>query len=225
MNELIAFLESLILPANMVDKKYKDGVPNLLSKLITLDGSAEEILKPPPKSTKLKNRKMKPGKSGLYPGEDTYLSRWWGLPDTDAYTDAPGESKEDIMRKRVAQLRIRETQLQMIVILETLALRPLATSPTDYIGELPSIGQIDGLSDDMIMTCSKSKKPLDLAVLIEVHVDRLCIWQSLAAEEGRTASTVGEVPIADRRPKVLANTHDHAANMLREFCVEVIVPL
>lgn len=224
MNDLVTFLESLILPANVVDKKYKDGVPNVLSRFIMLDGSAEETIKTPAKPMKLKSKKMKPGKNGLYPVEDTYICRWWGSHDSEAYTDAPGESKEEIMR-RITQLRIRETQLQMIVILETLALRPLATSTADRYGELPSIGQTDGITDGKTITCSKSKKPLDLAVLIEVHVDRLCIWQSLAAEEGRTASTVGEGSNADSRPKALANSHDHAADLLREFCVEVVVPL
>ena len=76
--------------------------------------------------------------------------------------DAQGGSKEDVLRKRVAQLRIREVQLQMIVILETLALQSLATSPTDQSGELPSIGRIDGTSDGKTAIFSKSKKLLDL---------------------------------------------------------------
>lgn len=223
MNELIGFLEGLILPTAVVDKKYRDGVPKLLSTLMP-DGSTEdgnEI----PKVKKLKSKRLKPGKNGLYPAEDTYISRWWGSYDTGADTDAPGGSREDVMRKRVGQLRIREMQLQMIVILETLALQSLATPPTDQSGELPSIGQIDGISDCKTTIYPKPKKPLDLSGLIEVSMDRLCIWQSLAAEDGRAASTREGASNTGPKPSSLASTHDHAADILREFCIEVIVPL
>jgi DNA replication regulator SLD3 len=224
MNELIGFLEDLILPTTTVDKKYKDGVPNLVSTLMP-DGSAEDGNKTPPKVKKLKSKKLKLGKNGLYPAEDTYICRWWGSYDTDADKDAPGGSKEDVTRKRIAQLRIREMQLQTIVILETLALQSLATSPTDQSGELPSLGQVDGTSDGKTGIYSKSKKPLDLAGLIEVNIDRLCIWQSLAAEDGRAASTIEGASNICAKPSGLASTHDHAADILREFCIEVIVPL
>jgi DNA replication regulator SLD3 len=223
MNELIEFLEGLILPTTVVDKKYKDGVPSLLSTLM-LDGSAEGN-KTPPRVKKPKSKKLKPGKNGLYPAEDTYISRWWGSYDTDANKDGLGGPKEDVIRKRVAQLRIREMQLQMIVILETLALQSLATSPTDQSGGLPSNGQIDSTSNGKAAICSISKKPLDLVALIEVNIDRLCIWQSLAAEDGRTTSTLEAPSNIGPKPSGLASTHDHAADILREFCIEVIVPL
>lgn len=224
MNELIVFLEGLILSTTLVDKKYKDGVPNLLSSLMP-DGSMEDGYKTPQKVKKLKSKKSKPNKNGLYPAENAYLCQWWGSYDTNADRDAPGGSKEDVMRKRVAQLRIREMQLQMIVILETLALQSLATSPTDQSGELPSIGQTDDRLDSKTTICSKSKKPLDLAALIELNIDRLCIWQSLATEDGRTASKPEGASNIGSKPSVMPNLHDHAADILREFCVEVIVPL
>jgi len=223
MNELIEFLEGLILPTTMVDKKYKYGVPSLLS-IIMPDGSAEGN-KTPPRVKKHKSKKLKPGKNGLYPAEDAYISRWWGSYDTDADKDALGGSKEDIIKKRVAQLRIREMQLQMIVILETLALQSLVTSPTDQSGKLPSNGQIDGTSDSKAAICSKTKKSLDLVALVEVNIDRLCIWQSLAAEDGRITSTLEAPSDIGSKLSGLASTHDHAADILREFCIEVIVPL
>ncbi len=224
MNELIEFLEGLILPTTVVDKKYKDGVPKLLSSLMP-DGSVEERSKTPQKVKKLKSKRLKPGKNGLYPTEDTYLCHWWGSYDTDPEKDAPGGSNEEVMRKRLAQLRIREMQLQMIVILETLALQSLATSLTDQRGELPSTGLIASISDSKTAMSSKAKKPLDLRVLIEVNIDRLCIWQSLAAEDGKTASTLERTSTIGQKPSGMAITQDHAADILREFCVEVIVPL
>lgn len=222
MNELIEFLGGLILSATMVDKKYKDGVPRLLLSLMP-DGSMEDGNRTPQKVKKLK--RSRPSKNGLYPAENAYLCQWWGAYDTDVTKDAPGGSKEDVMRKRVAQLRIREMQLQMIVILETLALQSLASSPTDQSGELPSVGQVGNRSASKITAGSKSKKPLDLATLIEVNIDRLCIWQSLAVEDGRIASKFGETSNVGLKQSQMVSTHDHAADILREFCVEVVVPL
>ena len=225
MNDLIAFLESLVLPANVVDKKYKDAVPNLVSTLITGGGSADEAQKAASKSKKAKTKKMKLGKNGLYPTEDTYISRWWNSHDSSAEPALPSETKEDILRKRIAQLRIRETQLQMIVILETLALQPLATSQADHNGDLPAISIENAASDGKLTQTGKPKKPLDLAVLLEVHVDRLCIWQSVAAEAGVAASKIEGESHIRATAGGMSKKHDLVADMLREFCVEVIVPL
>jgi hypothetical protein len=223
MNDLIAFLESLVLPTNVVDKKYKDAVPNLVSSIVMEHGSADEVQMATSKSSnKAKTKKMKLGKNGLYPTEDSFISRWWNSYDASAEPALPGETKEDILKKRISQLRIRETQLQMIVILETLALRPLATSQADRSGDLPSNGVENGKSEGKVAQNGKQKKPLDLAVLVEVLVDRLCIWQSVAAEAGVGPSKLGGSNIG-ARPR--DKKHDHAADMLREFCVEVIVPL
>jgi len=228
MNGLIGFLEDLVLPTNTADKKYKDGVPSLVSSLIIGDGSADDAGQSQTKTKKLKAKKMRPGKNGLYPAEEVYIRRWWASHDADADIGTPGTSKEDIVRRRVAKLRIRETQLQMIVILETLALRPLAAPQNENNGDLPAIGQSGGVSDDKASTQRKPKKALDLAVLIDVLVDRLCIWQSVAAEDGRTlvekAEKVENTSV-DTKPGGLAGTREHIADVLRDFCVEVIVPL
>lgn len=221
MNDLVAFLDGLVLPTAMLDKKYKDGVPEIVSTLFIGEGSADEA----DTTKKRKSKKMKLGKNGLYPTEDCYLRRWWASHDDDTDSGLPGQSKDEIGRKRVAQLRIRETQLQMIVILETLALQPLASSQAEQGGDLPFGGLKDEADVSKLSSKSKAKKQRDLPGLIDVHVDRLCIWQSLAAEEGRTSSK-SSGPV-DRSGALgdLNNAHRHAADVLREFCVEVIVPL
>ena len=225
MNDLVTFLESLVLPTSVVDKKYKDAVPNLVSNLIMGSGSADEIQKTASKPKRAKIKKMKLGKNGLYPTEDTYITRWWNSQDANAEHIIPGESKEDLLRKRIAQLRIRETQLQMIVILETLALQPLATSQADLNENLPANTVKSGMSDGKLAQTGKLKKPLNLAVLIEVHVDRLSIWQSVAAEAGIAASRTERDPKMDVTPGGVSEKHDSSSDILREFCIEVIVPL
>jgi DNA replication regulator SLD3 len=223
MSDLITFLESLILPTNVLDKKYKYGVPEIVSSLVTGDDSADEFEK-----TKIDHKKrakkLKLGKNGLYHTENTYLRRWWATYDDDTEPGVPGGSKDELERKRVAQLRIRETQLQMIVILEALALQPLATPRLDQNEDLPSSGvkheAIEGKKD----TKSKARKIRDLPELIDVHVDRLCIWQSVVAEEGRSAAESGDNGDGVGSGSDLVNANRHAADVLREFCVEVIVP-
>ncbi|RAL63819.1 hypothetical protein DID88_003462 [Monilinia fructigena] len=89
MNELIAFLESLVLSSTLLDKKYRD-------------------VKPKRRKT---NKKMKPGKNGLYPNEESLIGKWWIGHDEEVESGAPGSSKDDLARTRIANLRIRETQL------------------------------------------------------------------------------------------------------------------
>jgi len=225
MDDLVGFLESLVLPTSLVDKKYKDGVPKLVSGLIIGEGSADEDEQTKSKTKKQRSKKMKPGKNGLYPAEETYIRQWWASDDANAEVGSPGSSKNDTIRKKVAQLRIRETQLQMIVILETLALRPLATPQADRNGDLPTMGQNLGASDSKTSTSKKPKKPLNLTVLIDVLVDRLCIWQSVAAEEGRSLPGAVKDATSKAEHGSLAGTHEHVTDVLRDFCVEVIVPL
>jgi hypothetical protein len=225
MKDLIAFLETLVLSTGLVDKKYRDALPDVVSTIVMGDVSADEADKAKPKSTRQKIKKMKPGKNGLYHTEDGYIRQWWGLHDATVESNVPGESREDVIRKRVSNLRIRETQLQMIVILETLALQPLATPQIDHHDELPTMNQKDGAIESKTLSRSRSKKPMDLGVLLEVHVDRLCIWQSVAAEEGIAGSKTEEGAKVNPSSGNSGNTHGHAADTLRDFCTEVIVPL
>jgi DNA replication regulator SLD3 len=224
MSDLVAFLESLVLPTALVDKKYKDAIPEVVSTLVSGDVSADELEKARSKSTRQKIKKMKPGKNGLYPAEDSYIRQWWGHDDDNAEISVPDELREVVVKKRIAKLRIRETQLQMIVILETLALQPLAGAQTDNPDELPLNDQKDCTSSVNVPR-GRSKKPLDLAVLIEVLVDRLCIWQSVADEEGIAASSMEKGSKISMRSADPSKTHGHAADTLRDFCTEVIVPL
>jgi DNA replication regulator SLD3 len=213
MKDLVFFLESLILSTTQLDKKYKDGVPILVS-ILDIEGNSEGGENP--KSKKRKNMKMKPGKNGLYPTEPDFIRKWWESHDDDGASGLPGDSLEDVARRRIADLRIRETQLQMIVVLETLALQPLATSSECQDGELPG-------GKDMTFGSTKPsvkpKKSKDLTALVDVHVDRLCIWQSVAAE-GQSTKSASVLQTSET-----TDSNKHAADVLREFCVEVVVPL
>jgi DNA replication regulator SLD3 len=207
----------------LIDKKYRDGVPNCIALIDIQDHSAEDATQASGKSRKRKSsKKMKVGKTGLYPTEDILIRRWWASHDDDAESGAPGNSRDELTKSRISQLRIRETQLQMIVILEVLALQPLASTTEDVGIGLPATlptSEVVEAKDKPI----KTKKPDHLTMLIDVHIDRLCIWQSIALEAGKPSINDPEHP--SETPAGTTGAVKHADNILRDFCIEIIAPL
>lgn len=227
MKDLVKFLENLVLPTNLLDKKYKDGLPSVISEIDIINLSADDTQKLP-EMKKRRAKKTKLGKNGLYSDENTFVRQWYETHDPNPDIGGHGESSEDIVKTRLSHLRIRETQLQLIVILETLALQALAGSSEVHNGELPSISSgvgVDILADNTATVRSKVKKPQDIADFIDIHVDRLCIWQSVAAEEGRAGPKSSQLSKFDHPPVNGSNADKQVVDVLRDFCVEVIVPL
>ncbi|APA14620.1 hypothetical protein sscle_13g093900 [Sclerotinia sclerotiorum 1980 UF-70] len=212
MNDHIAFLESLVLSSTLLDKKYRDGVPTCVSAIDIQDQSADDATVKPQK--RKGNKKMKPGKNGLYPNEESLIGKWWVGHDEEIESGAPGSSKDEMAKTRIANLRIRETQLQMIVILEILALQPLASTTENVEGGLPSLPSYDIIQSKE--RTPKTRKQDHLTMLIDVHIDRLCIWQSIATEAIKAPETSSD-PTA-------AKTVNHTDNILKDFCIEVIAP-
>ena len=60
-------------------------------------------------------------------------------------------------------------------------------------------------------------------MLIDVHIDRLCIWQSLAIES--MSIIPGDSQMTPDLADGLPQPTKHTDNILRDFCVEVIAPL
>lgn len=165
---------------------------------------------------------MKPGKTGLYPTENGLIRKWWASLDDDAEAGAPGTSREERTKNRIAQLRVRETQLQMIVILEVLALQPLASITEDFASDLPAALPTSATSDGK-EKLAKSKKPDSLTTLIDVHIDRLCIWQDIAAETTKTH--LGDTQNGNDSAHGASKSTKYTDNLLKDFCVDVIGPL
>lgn len=223
MNEHIAFLESLIMTTKLIEKKYIDGVPSCVSLMDVQDHSADDANQGAEKTKKRRSsKKMKPGKDGLYPLEDNLIRKYWASLEDEAESGTPGSSREERTKTRIAQLRVRETQLQIIVILEVLALQPLVSITEDLGADLPaalpSVANSDGKEKP-----AKSRKPEQLTTLIDVHIDRLCIWQDIAAEA--TNSALGDSQSGGANGGSSSNAPKHTDNILRDFCVEVIAPL
>ncbi|KFY77922.1 hypothetical protein V498_09215 [Pseudogymnoascus sp. VKM F-4517 (FW-2822)] len=215
MKDLTQFLDSLVLPTNILEKKYKDGLQEFVS---ALDPGMESDLDADTKTRprKRKSKKVKLGKNGLYNTEDTFIKSWWENHDADA--EVPGTAREDTTRSRISKLRVREILLQIILILETLALQKLCP-PSDPDDALPLPAVTEATSGDKTVR-NKAKKPRDLPALVAVHLDRLSIW-SLSAGEGTSTSKQGTTSNASN---LTTSGGSDATDILRNFCLEVVVP-
>ncbi|KAI0177146.1 DNA replication regulator SLD3-domain-containing protein [Pestalotiopsis sp. NC0098] len=212
MDELIDFLKSLILTTIQVDKKFRESVPGILARMKThiADSEDDQVSK----AKKRKSKKMKLGKDVLYPNEDEHVRRWWQVrkpqqkDDDSSPKEVPQETKLQISR-----LRSRETQLQMILILEILALEPLRKIAKED-SQLGSCGETETIKDSLPKKRNKHNFPM----LLDVHADRLSIWQSISLDE---------IKVMDESQSGGPNAAQNSASNtdpLKDFCIEIIVP-
>ncbi|KAK4212503.1 DNA replication regulator SLD3-domain-containing protein [Rhypophila decipiens] len=217
MNDLIAFLRSMVTNTTVIDRKYRETIPNILSTMkMHIDDSEEGESKP----KKRKPKKTKLGKDGLYPSEDADIRRWWTA--NNPLSDSQDEDATISMKTKylVSCLRRRETQLQMILILEILALEPLCRQP-----DANEDSQLPGMESQPTATRvtpdpgMKKKKKTDLPYLLDIHADRLCIWQSTTLDHVKSLAE-------SQNPKTGSNAQTERADSdpLKDFCVDVIIP-
>jgi DNA replication regulator SLD3 len=198
------------LPLKKLDQKYKDALPNSV-KLFTsgvLDGQDGEL--PPPKKRKSKKKRM--GKDGMYPDEIEFVAQWWKGRSISNPTESIGASHESECKRLLAGLRLRETQLQILIILEIMGLEQ-SIRPT-------GASELEGRDASTEATASttkpRRKNPEDLRSLLDLLLDRLCIWQSLSTDQEVSPEKPGSLKTERKVGK--------EGDVLRDFCVEVIVP-
>lgn len=217
MNDLIDFLKSLAMTTVVIDKKYRETMPEIIANMKTI---VEDSDNGDNKFKKRKAKKMKLGKDGLYPHEAEHICRWWRAnkpPVSDDKTATPSEVKYHI-----SCLRRRETQLQMIIIMEILALEPL-TRPRDTAedSQLPGMESQAGPSPLAVEPIVKKRNKHNFPVLLDVHADRLCIWQSTIPDEMKA--------LAESQVHTQGHASDkserHNSDPLKDFCVDIVLPL
>lgn len=216
--ELIDFLKSLILTTVQIDKKYREKVPELISKMGAVVVSSDDG-----KKKQRRPKKMKLNKDGLYPLEDESIRHWW-------IDNRPGELNDDgsgismqQIKSRASLLRTRETQLQMILIMEILALEPLKAPEQATDSLLPTLPGAPELRADMASPpqLPRKRNKYNLPVLIDVHADRLTIWQSTASDE----QLLLEDSQTPSQPKQTRLDQKASSEPLKDFCVDIILPL
>ena len=199
----------------VMDKKYRDTIPNIVKelpfKLLSEDDGAS-LLASRTKSRKSKGNKL--SNSGLYPGEEANVARWWIYKDASNITCDTFEAREECSKRMIFEQRSRETELQIILVLETLALE--ASFSAAPILEVLDCHESD--SQRVIKKSRKPKKPQNLDNLLDLMIDRLSIWQSTEIEEAKSGQ--------DQEPKLQNKSQQQLkVNRLHQFCVDVVIPL
>ncbi|OAA61242.1 DNA replication regulator Sld3 [Niveomyces insectorum RCEF 264] len=219
MDDLINFLKSLVLATTTIDKKYRETVPEIVNRLRTLGGIGDDLsdhAEPMRKSKKPKKPRF--GSNGLYSDEERHVRKWWFANKPEPREDEVFPRPEEV-RYTISCLRTRETQLQIILILEILALESMRP-PASEAGE----SQLPGMAPEVPAVATAAKKDLpkkrskhNFPRLIDVHADRLCIWQSTTSDE---VKALAESQIRGGA-HALPSAH---SDPLRDFCVDIIVP-
>lgn len=223
MSDLVEFLKSLVMTTIQIDKKYRETIPKIQSEMkTTLEDSDVEQGQGKAKPRKRRTKKVKLGKDALYPDEHEHVRKWWTackpLPRDDEEAATKSTEQRDL-KLQVSLLRSRETQLQMIIILEILSLEPLIVYKTANTSQLPGLPPPEESSGSPRQIPAKKRNKHNFPVLLDVHADRLCIWQSTALDElsAMNESQVGSKPESRRSSK-------STSDPLRDFCVDIIVP-
>ncbi|KAJ5794112.1 DNA replication regulator Sld3 [Penicillium paradoxum] len=207
--DLIEFYREAILAAKKMDVKYRETLPS------TVRDAALAISDDGTKPQKRKSKKKKMGKNGLYPEEEGFIHRWW--KDRILNESLAQEmSRETESKKQISELRLRETQLQILLILEVMVLEMIiaAAGKNSADKEKDLNGEVDAPKK------SKTKKPTDLNVVLDLHLDRMCIWHAVSMEETSAATTA--------KASSFSSSHLSGkkveSDAVRDFCTEVIIP-
>lgn len=205
-SELISFLRGAILSSSVMDKKYRDVITDQVKELAMFEPEVSAVK---PKVRKKRKWKVKRDKFGCFVDEKDHVEQWWRMEDDSGGMPSSTDSVDVVLRRRVPKLRIRETFLQIILILETLALE--TTVPACEVQE----SQIQAVESQPTTEGKKAKKKkeIDISNILETLIDRLCIWHSLEA-----SSPVKNATNSSSGPSNEANDD------LRTFASEVIMP-
>lgn len=216
-HELVTLLRSMLLSPKASEKKYYEKLPATIKALPPGSFSDEDAAALGGKVKKTK-KKLKLSREGLYPHEEALVKRWWisDMPSSDNRGD---ETMEQRIRRRIGDLRVRETLAQMTLMLEVIALEALSTynPPRD---EGSAENETQPLDDTQSKPKKRKKKLDDIGLQLDLLLDRLCIWH--ATEE------VGILDF-DTKPAQQYDDVDGApkggaSDRLRSFCIEVIIP-
>lgn len=215
-NGLVACLRNLIMTVSAADKKYKEALPTALKAHTGLDAGSERDKK----KAKRKVKTPKRSKDGFLPGESEVLEKWWTSGDDN--TISLNADFEQVIKSRLPHLRSRETLLQVVLILEALALekqifddakqQPTEAETTRTTAESQTI---DVPAPDESQSRAKSKKPKDLQSLAETLVDRLTIWQSIETNDDKAKGNISEDG---------SNTMADITDKVKDFCIDTVVP-
>ncbi|OCK83274.1 hypothetical protein K432DRAFT_432987 [Lepidopterella palustris CBS 459.81] len=221
--DLTTFLRSILLTHASMDKKYREKLPEIIRSLppgsLSDDDFDEKVS--PAKSRKRKPKRMKLSRDGVYPGEEEYVKKWW-ISDISSPQQYDGETADQRLRRRVGDLRVREALAQLILMLEISALEAMPTykvpQPENHVADSESRTQNDPQAKPKKR---KPKRLQDMNLLIDLLLDKLCIWQSVEQDDSISFQTK---PLNYGDALHPNSAKASSGDRLRNFCIEVIVP-
>jgi DNA replication regulator SLD3 len=216
-HELVGFLRAMLLSPKASEKKYYDRLPSLIRALPPGSYSDDEAAAGACKAKKSK-KKVKLSREGMYPQEEHVIKKWWQseLPNGDSTVT---ETIEQRIKRRIGDLRVRETLAQLIIMLEVVALEALSTSKASA-EQQPTVDETQTLGVTQTVPKKRKKKMDDINLQLDLLLDKLCIWH--ATEE------VGILDFDTKPSRQNDGSEGSGRNgsndRLHSFCVEVIVP-
>ena len=220
---LVEFLRSNILSVAINHKKYTATMPHFIQEIpvgVTEDDEGGPIMSAIYKKGEKSKKRKRISKGGFLPGEEDYLIRWWLNREGSLVVTGPAGSREGRMKSAIQEQRGRETQLQIILVLEVLALEVAFASQKQTSSTVAHT--LKGEDEADTPKLKRSKKPQDLNILLDILVDRLCIWES-TNQEGPMSRVEDSSNLMSETPE--DPTEGSTKDRLRDFCVEVIIPL
>lgn len=206
--DLISFLRGTVLTSATMDKKFRDVLLELVKDFAILDT-------PGTKPKRKRKWKSKRDKQGLFVGERDHIEQWWQKMEGTGKDSVSHEPFEAALRRRAQAIRIRETSLQVIIIMEILALE--ASTPL-----LPAVPALDGVQDPGsqpqenrpadLDKKQRKKKDSNMTAILETLIERLNIFYTLESSPVKT------------REDESGSTRSDTKDELRTFATEVIIP-
>ena len=218
---LVQYLRSSILTLAVMDQKYKDALPSVIDALPAgnvSEDDTEAVIANIQKKIR-KSKKDKISKDGLYHGEETNIARWWLNRYGENLEHGFSSNREDALKELLLKQRARETQLQIILVLETLALEASGPHHDKDVEQLDV--PVDGAADTQAKKKKRVKKPQDLNTQLDLLIDRLSIWQSMRLEEAKDSAPDSRTNVTQG----LSADETADADHLKSFCVDIVLPL
>ncbi|KAF2706896.1 hypothetical protein K504DRAFT_459328 [Pleomassaria siparia CBS 279.74] len=214
-HELVTFLRAMLLSHKAGDKKYREKLPEIIKSIPPGGFSDDEQTEGISKSKKSK-KKVKLNRDGVYPWEDEMVKKWWNveMPNTETYGE---ETTDERIKRRIGDLRVRETLAQMILMLEIIALEASPTYKKSQ-DEEAAAGDTQAQGETRPKPKKRKQKFDDIKLVLDLLLDKLCIWQSVDHS--------GILDFDSKPSKFESGMAGGAggSDRLQSFCIEVIIP-
>ncbi|KAK6335614.1 hypothetical protein TWF696_002381 [Orbilia brochopaga] len=206
--DLLLFLENMVLHIEESDEKYRNALIEIARTKRGQIGQVDKM-----NNEDLESVIVPP--ACLKDNEIKYVLKWLrSLSDEDG--PVRSSEQEDLhIQRSISDLRWRESELQIILLLEIIAIK--SKLPQGKLLDYEKMKKADERKRRKREKAKtgqkpKKKKKMEPAVLLDLLVDRLCIWNSIGADNEQKATQA--VPVQNQKDE---------KDRLRLFCTEIVL--